>query len=236
MQLPVIETPTYKVVIPSTKKEIEMRPFLVKEEKVLMIAQESGDTKQILTAIKKIIRACSFDKIVPNDLTTYDLEYLFIQLRAKSVGETSTLVFKCEECGKEHTAEIDISTIEVTYPEKEPISKIEITDKVGMVLKPMALRDMVELTEDSTEADITAALASTIDYIYDDEEIYNSKDVPRNELYGFIDNLSHKHLEIMQAFMEAQPKLSYTYEWTCEDDNCKHKNKIVLEGIRSFFT
>ncbi|MEE2800916.1 MAG: baseplate protein [Bacteroidota bacterium] len=236
MQLPVIETPTYKVVMPSTKKEIEMRPFLVKEEKVLMIAQESGDTQQILTAMKKIIRACSFDKIVPNDLTTYDLEYVFMQLRARSVGETSKLIFKCEKCGKEHTAIIDISKIEVQYPEKEPKSKIEITDKVGMQLKPMSLRNMADLSEDSTDADISAALASIVDYIYDEEQVYNSEDIPKNELNGFIDNLSHKHLELMQEFMENQPKLSYTYEWICEDDNCKHKNKIVLEGIRSFFT
>jgi len=140
MALPKLENPTYTIEVPSLDRRVEFRPFLVKEEKVLMIAQESKDEKKILKTIKGIISACSFDKLNPNECTSSDIEYLFLQLRAKSVGENVEVRVKCAECGE--YAKIKINLEDIKLSEVEDISNtIEITDSIGVVLKHVSMEN-----------------------------------------------------------------------------------------------
>jgi hypothetical protein len=231
--LPQLEVPTYNVVIPSTKAEVSIRPFLVKEEKILMMAQESNNTKQVLSAMKDIINACTFNKVDSNALTSYDVEYLFLQLRAISVGETADLKFKCEECGAESEATINLKEIEVWRPAKPAESTIQLTDAVGITLKSLSLADMSNI-DSNDENDITENIAMVIESIFDENTVYLAKDSSKEELHNFINTLTHGQLEKIQEFLNDQPKLSYVHKFDCA--SCAHKNELTLEGIQSFFT
>ena len=228
MALPKLETPTFTVVVPSTKKPVDIRPFLVKEEKVLMMAQESKDIKQVLKAIKTILVSCSEGELDPKKLTTYDIEYLFLQLRAISVGETAELKVKCSTSGEEETVEVNLKEIEVTFPEKVD-NNIPLNKGVGITLKPISLED-VEAAGDST--DIIDTISLTIDTIYDEDEVYPAKDSSKKELKEFVESLSHSHLEKIQEYISSQPKLRHEVSWTSSKG---HPNTLVLEGLQSFF-
>lgn len=230
MPLPKLETPTYTLQIPSTKETIEFRPFLVKEEKILMIAQESKDLNQINSTIEKIIDQCTFGKVKAGDLTTYDVEYIFIQLRAKSVGESVQLKVKCKECGKENDVSIDLTKISVIFPETQTPDKIELTDSVGIILKPFSFKDARKLNNN----DLNSVIAAAIKSIYDQDNIYDPKDVTKKEMDEFIDSLSHKNLESIKDYMNNQPTLKHTITFKCA--HCGEDNSIELSNISDFFT
>jgi len=233
MALPKIENPTYAIEVPSLKRRVEFRPFLVKEEKVLMIAQESKDDKKILQTIKDIISACSYEKLDPNECTTTDIEYIFLQLRAKSVGETVTVKIKCEKCDTYASVVIDLEDIKVSNI-KEIDNTIEITDSIGVILKKLSLADSEKIkTKDSIKA-FNQMIMYSIESIYDADSVYPASESTEKELTEFIDSLSHKHLEKIQAYIEDVPKLQYTVKFKCAE--CGHDNEIVLEGIESFFS
>ena len=234
MALPKLETPKYSVEIPSTKETIEYRPFLVKEEKVLLIAQESNDQKQIIKAMKDIISACTFEKANVNRLTTYDVEYLFLQLRAKSVGETVKVKVKCEECDHLTTITIPLNDIKITEPEKKVDSTLQLNEDIGITLRPFSIDDLSKVEAGTSANELTSTIALCIDTIFDKENVYDSKDSSKKELEEFVDSLHHQHIEKIQEFMLNQPKICYTVEWTCSE--CGHKNTKVLEGLQSFFT
>ena len=231
--LPKLETPTYSVVLPSTGEQVEYRPFLVKEEKILMIAQESNDNSAMMKALKNIIKACTFNKVNPSKCTTYDIEYLFLKLRAVSVGETAELQFKCEECGEYNTVEINLNDIELVYPDENPETDIKLTENVGIKLKAVSVDDVETLSDINNPKNFTKAIAAVIDVIYDQENVYKVSDTSEKEVLEFIDNLSHTHLEKIQDFIEKQPQLKYTVEYTCS--KCGHENKVELIGMQSFF-
>ena len=231
--LPKLETPTYSTVMPSTGDKVEYRPFLVKEEKILMIAQESKDNGAMLKALKNIIKACTFNKVNPNVCTTYDIEYLFLKLRAASVGETAELQFKCEECGEYNKVEVNLNEIEVVYPKEKPETNIKLTENVGIKLKEVEVNDIETLSDITNPENFSKAIASVIDVIYDAEYVYKVKDTSPKEVLAFIDNLSHTHLEKIQDFIENQPMLKHTVEFKCV--KCGHENKIELVGLQSFF-
>ena len=233
MALPKLENPTYAIEIPSLKRRVEFRPFLVKEEKVLMIAQESKDENKILQTIKDIISACSYEKLDPNICTTTDIEYIFLQLRAKSVGETVTVKIKCEKCDTYASVVIDLEDIQVSDI-KEVDNNIEITDSIGVILKKLSLADTEKIkTKDSVKA-FNQMIMYSIESIYDADSVYPASESTEKELIEFIDSLSHKHLEKIQAYIENIPKLQYTVRFKCAE--CGHDNEIVLEGIESFFS
>lgn len=231
--LPKLETPTYNTVLPSTGDKVEYRPFLVKEEKILMIAQESNDNSAMLKALKGIIKACTFDKVNPSECTTYDIEYMFLKLRAASVGETAELQFKCEECEEYNTVEINLNDIEVVYPKNKPETDIKLTENVGIKLKEVSVDDVETLSDITNPDNFTKAIAAVIDVIYDEENVYKVSETNPKEVMEFIDNLSHTHLEKIQEFIENQPMLKHTVEFKCS--KCGHENKIELVGLQSFF-
>ena len=232
MPLPTLESTKYITTIPSTGKEVEYRPFLVKEEKLLMIAQESEDETQILTAMKDIVSACTFNKVKPDDCTLYDIEYLFLQLRIKSIGEESTLNLKCEKCGEYTEVNVDLTKIEVVYPKKKVDSTIKLNDTVGLTLKPLTLKSSQKI-KGTDEEIFNHAIIQSIDTIFDEDNVYNVNDVTEKEVVQFIDSMSHENLEAIQQYISNQPELKHTVEFTCKHD--KHKNKFELKGIASFF-
>ena len=228
MPLPTLETSKYTIEIPSTKKKVEIRPFLVKEEKILIQAQESEDQNNIISAIKDIIQVCSFNKIEPDKLTLFDLEYVFLQLRARSVGETVEFKVNCEECDKPNVVTLDLTEVKVQFPKKKIDPKIQLNDQVGVILRPIRVKDM-----NNVEDDITEAIIASIESIYDEDNVYPTDDADRKELEAFVDSLSHSHLETIQEYIENQPKLEHVLKYTCIF--CGHENELKLSGLADFF-
>jgi hypothetical protein len=229
MPLPKLETPTYELSIPSTKELLKYRPFLVKEEKILLIAQESEEESEILAATKNIIEACTFNKIKCDDLTVYDIEYIFLKIRGKSVGESIEFKGKCQHCPESIDFRVNIDEVEVFFPEA-PESKIDLGGGVGLTLKSIKVKDLDKIDE----SDLISTICSVIDTIYDNENVYTSKDFSEKELHEFVGNLKHEDLEIVQRYIENQPVLKHTISSTCPCDK-KKKSTYTLQGLESFF-
>ena len=240
MALPMMTTPTYTLVVPSTDATVKFRPFLVKEEKALLIAQQSEDPVVMIDTLKDVIKSCLQDKIDVDKLATFDLEYMFMQIRGKSVGETIDLVFPCDlDHGEQNekaraTVTLDINTIKVEKS-AEHTNKIELYGDVGVVMKYPTISVLKKL-EGLDENDLDKVfdiMAYSIDYIYDGEQIYYAKEQKHDDLLQFINNLNSTQFVKLQRFFETMPKLRKEIEYDCPVCG-KHHNK-VLEGIQSFF-
>ena len=231
MALPKLETPTYETIIPSTGRAIEYRPFLVKEEKILMMAQETQDTAQAISALKKIISSCTFGKVDPNALTTYDAEYLFLQLRIKSVGESVDFIITDKDTGEDVNVSVDLSEVQVVEPEEELETTIQLNDSIGLTLKEVTLKDAIGLSGKDMN-DITGLVGVVIDTIFDDEKVYNTNDVSKKELETFIDSLNHTQLEQITTFIQNQPAIQKEIKYRLKDGQEK---TITLKGLQDFF-
>ena len=231
MALPKLETPTYETIIPSTGRAIEYRPFLVKEEKILMMAQETQDTAQAISALKKIISSCTFGKVDPNTLTTYDAEFLFLQLRIKSVGESVNFIITDKETGEDVNISVDLTEVDVVEPEEELETTIQLNDSIGLTLKEVTLKDAIGLSGKDMN-DITGLVGVVIDTIYDDEKVYNTNDVSKKELETFIDSLNHTQLEKITTFIQNQPSIQKEIKYRLKDGQEK---TITLKGLQDFF-
>lgn len=232
MALPTIESPKYQLTIPSTGEMVEYRPFLVKEEKILMIAQEANTQAAMTSALKDIIKACTFAAVDLYSLTMYDLEYIFLNLRAKSVGETTEISIKCGECDEYVKTQIDLTTVEVKNLDNKIDDKIQLTDTVGITLKAPGLKEMERATRTKTTSVITESIASVLDTIYDAEEVYPIADTNQKELETFIDSLSHPQLEKIQEWILQIPRLEHTVKITCPNG---HTTERTLSGLSDFF-
>jgi len=237
MPLPKLEANKYPAVIPSTNKTIEFRPFLVKEEKILMVAQESKDPSQIFEAMKDIIKTCTFNSVDASELTTYDLEYLFLQLRAKSVGETANIKIKCEECDEYNEVSINLLDAKVEFSKEKVDKKIQLSDTVGIIMRPITIAKSEALSKkgnDDSDADaLIHTVIASIESIYDDNGVYQTDDTSEDDLKDFVESLSRAHLELIQKYLAAQPKLKLKVEFKC--NKCGHDNVRILEGLESFF-
>ena len=231
MALPKLETPTYETIIPSTGRAIEYRPFLVKEEKILMMAQETQDTAQAIGALKKIISSCTFGKVDPNSLTTYDAEFLFLQLRIKSVGESVDFIITDKDTGEDVNVSVDLSEVQVVEPEVELEKTIQLNDSIGLTLKEVTLKDAVGLSSKDMN-DITGLISVVIDTIYDDEKVYNAREVSKKELEAFIESLNHSQLEQITTFIQNQPAIQKEIKYRLKDGQEK---TITLKGLQDFF-
>jgi len=234
MALPILESPKYTVEIPSTKKAIEYRPFLVKEEKILLMAQESQESREMLNAMKDIIRACTFEKVDVNVLTSFDLEYIFLKLRSKSVGEISSVNIKCSAC--EVPNPVDINLDEVVVKFDDSVSKtIMITDSVGVNMRYIRVKDMGALTDDKkSQSDlINEVVIASIESIFDADKVYPSENSSKAELIVFINSLNRSQMQKIEAFIAAVPSLKETVKFKCK--GCGHDNTLELSGTQSFF-
>ena len=235
MALPKIDVPIYELELPSTGQKIKYRPFIVKEEKILLMAAESDSNEDRVLAIRQILNNCCLTEGVDIDeLASFDLEYFFIQLRSRSSGENIDLIYTCEteDCGNGIPFEVDLTDVKVVKT-GDTDSKIQLTDTVGVVLRYPRLDTITKLVdEDDLESTFTM-IAECIDYIYDDEEIYSSKDTEPGELKSWVESLSQEHFKNIQNFFEDMPKIKYTTELKC--DKCNKKHKVEIEGLQNFF-
>lgn len=242
MALPKIDVPIYKITLPLSKKKIKIRPFLVKEEKLLLMAMESEDEDAALLTIKQIVNNCCLDKMDVDDLPILDLEYIFLQLRARSVGEIIDLQYKCNNNVKEEDEEkkcgnvikLQFNALEVQpIFQKDHVSKIELTSKLGIMMKYPNFKLMEKIKDLSETEMLIKTIVGCIDYIYDDESVYYSKDVSEEELIDFVDSLTREQFAKIQQFFDTIPKLKKNLDFKCS--KCGYQEELVLEGIQSFF-
>lgn len=244
MVLPKIEVPEYECVLPSNQKTVRFRPFLVKEQKLLLMASESSEAKDVIDSMKKVIKNCVIGELDVDALPVFDLEFLFLNLRARSVGEVVKINYKCNnlisknddgiENRCENVVPIEVNVLEInpTFGEGHS-NKIELTDKLGIVFKYPTF-EVMENIVDKTENDIIFTLIiKCIDFIYDDESIYYAKDATQEELIEFIDGLQQEHLEKIKQFFDTMPKVKKDVEFKC--NKCGHHETIEIEGMQNFF-
>ncbi len=240
MPLPKISTPTYELELPSTGKKIKYRPFLVKEEKILIMALESENIKDISNAIVQILNDCIITKGVNvAELSTFDIEYLFLNVRAKSVGETIEVNVTCPDDG-ETTVKIEINIDEIKVQRSEDHKNIiKLDDNLMMKLKYPSLNEFVENNFEVVEMDndvnkSLSMITSCIDTIYDQEESWNASDCTKKELDEFLDQLNTKQFKEIENFFTTMPKLSHRISVT--NPKTKVESEVVLEGLASFFS
>lgn len=238
MPLPKISTPTYELELPSSGETIQFRPFLVKEEKVLVIALESEDTKQITTAIKTVIKNCILTKgIKVESLPTFDIEYLFLNIRGKSVGEEIEVNLICPDDGETNVpVNIDIDSIKVQKND-EHTRQIKVDANVMMEMKYPSLDQFIKTNFDFNSNNAMDQsfdlIASCIDKIYTEDEVWSSADVTKKELNEFLEQMNSSQFKQIEKFFETMPKLSHEVKFV--NPKTKVENTVVLEGLSSFF-
>ena len=238
MPLPKIATPTYSLVLPSTEKEINYRPFLVKEEKLLVLALESEDTKQITTAIKAVIKSCIQTKGIKVELLpTFDIEYLFLNIRGKSVGESLDVNIICPDDEKTSVpVTIDLDDIKVVKTEGHS-NKVELDKTLMMELKYPSLDEFIknnfDFKDENAMEQSFKLIASSIDKIYNEEEVWVAADCTKKEINEFLESMNSQQFKKIEEFFTTMPKLSHTIKVT--NPNTKVESEVVLEGLASFF-
>ena len=235
MPLPTIATPTFELILPSNGKKIKYRPFLVKEEKVLILALETGDTADITRSIKDVLKACILTRGVKMDhLPTIDIEYLFLNIRARSVGETIKLLVNCPDDGGQTqvTVEVDISEVQVIKDKSHSID-IDIDGNYKLRMKYPSLDQFINnnFNFKDEEQDVFKMVASCVDLVYDDETAYD--DFTEKEMVKFLEQFNSAQFREIENFFDTMPKLSHTINVT--NPNTGVENEVVLEGLSSFF-
>ena len=236
MALPKLDVPIYELVVPSTDEKIKYRPFLIKEEKILLIAMESGANEDIIQAVKQIVSECTFNTLKLGDMPMFDVEYIFLQIRSKSVGEVSKLKVLCKDDGKTYAnVEVDLTEIEVQVND-DHTNKIELTDEMGVIMKYPTIDSFSTAgISDITAENMLDVIVACIDKIYDKkgEEVYDSKDSTKKELMDFVEQMNTTQFQDVQAFFDSMPKLRH--EITVKNPKTKKENKVTLSGLNDFF-
>ena len=232
MNLPQLTSPEFVTKIPSTGQEVKYRPFLVKEEKILLMALEGGDEKEITLAIMNILDACILDDVDLRTLATFDVEFLFLKLRGKSVGEVIELKLshsnKDSEC--KHRTEVDVNLDDINVVGDIGNGKVQLDDTLGIKLRYAGIDDINKI-ESTSASQLYELVVQCVDYIYDAENVY--EDFTKEEMSDWLGQLNSTQFKKITDFYEAAPKLSHTIEWTCPE--CGEKDTVVLEGMQSFF-
>ena len=236
MALPKLTTPTYELEIPSTDEKIKFRPFLVKEEKILMMAMESKKSADIVQAVKEIVEECTFNKINISDMPMFDIEYIFLQIRSKSVGEVSKIRVLCPDDGKTYAnLDLDLNEVKVQVGD-DHTNKIELNNGMGIIMKYPTIDSFKESgIQDINASNMLEVIGGCILQIYEEEgkKVYNSKDQTSKELTDFIEQLNTKQFKDVQKFFDTMPKLKH--EITVKNPKTKVESKITLSGLNDFF-
>jgi len=241
--LPKIDVPVYETKLISNGKTIKYRPFLVKEQKIFLMASQSEDVKDMINAIKQVLKNCVLNDDVDIDsLPVFDLEYLFLQLRARSVNEVVNLKYTCNNpvkddagnekpCGGSVSVDVNILEIEPTKnPEHD--NKISLSENLGICMKYPTF-EILEKLNSKEDVDFLSVIASCIDYIYDKENVYYAKDADPAELNEFIESMQQADVEKIQTFFETMPKITKDFDFKCK--KCGYEEHIEIEGMQSFF-
>ena len=237
MALPKLNTPTYELEIPSTDEKIKYRPFLVKEEKILMMALETKDNTQIVNAVKDIVTECTFNKINISTMPMFDTEYIFLQIRSKSVGEVSKLKLLCPDGdGKTYAdVELDLNEVKVQVGD-DHTNKIELTDDMGVIMTYPNIDSFADSgIQDITASNMLEVIGTCILQIYEEkgEKVYESKDQTKKELNDFIESMNTKQFQDIQKFFDTMPKLKH--EIKIKNPKTKKESKVTLTGLNDFF-
>jgi hypothetical protein len=238
MALPMNTQPTFSMVVPSTGKTVRFRPFVVKEEKALLIAQQSEEPKVMVDTLKSVFSSVIQDKIDVDKLAIFDIEYMFLQIRGKSVGETIDLLFNCDEDHGEQNEKarskitINIQDIKVSKSE-EHTNKIPLFNNVGLIMKYPTL-EATDLLQDASDIEeVFNLVADLIDCIYDGDDVYYGHETKKEELLQFLNNLTTEQFAKIQKFFETMPKISTSVDYKCPI--CGREHHKVLEGLQNFF-
>ena len=247
MGLPTIVVPQYTLTIPSTKKEVKYRPFLVKEEKILLLAMEAEKTEEIIEATKTIINNCVYGDINVEEMPTFDVEYIFLQLRGKAKGEVLDLKYNCPKCKQEILVDINIDDIAIKRNE-EHTKDVKITEELGVMMKYPNLSLQTKIAQEDEKPEVERlfeTMIDCIDYIYDKETTYPSKDHTKEEMTIFLESLTDNQFQKISKFFETSPVLKHNIKLHCKNKGkvpkgekkkeCGYKEEISLEGLNSFF-
>ena len=236
MALPKLNTPTYELEIPSTDEKIQYRPFLVKEEKILMMALETKDNAQIVNAVKDIVNECTFNKINISTMPMFDTEYIFLQIRSKSVGEVSKLKLLCPEDKKTYAdVELDLNEVKVQVGD-DHTNKIELTDDMGIIMTYPSIDSFSDTgIQEINATNMLEVIGSCILQIYENkgEKVYEAKDQTKKELTEFIEQLNTKQFQDVQKFFDTMPRLKHTIK--IKNPKTKKTSEVTLSGLNDFF-
>lgn len=231
MALPSLGTAKYELTLPSTGEKVEYRPFLVREEKVLMIAQATGDQMDILRAVESIISDCTFGKLEPKTLPFFDIEYVFLKLRSKSIGSKVEVQVLCPDDEETKvTIEIDLETVECER-NVEHTTDIKISDTIGVIMDYPRV-DAMSIDSSDTEAAFDL-IASCIKQIYDADNVYDKADMDKKELNEFVESMSHEQFQKLQSFFETMPRVKKKVK--VKNPKTGVSGHVVLEGMSNFF-
>jgi len=236
MALPKLTTPTYELEVPSTDEKVKYRPFLVKEEKILLMAMESGENKEIVQAVKDIVTECTFGKLNLGTMPMFDVEYLFLNIRSKSVGEISKLNVLCPDDKKTYASvEVNLSEIKVQVDDGHT-NKIELTDEMGIIMTYPTIDSFNETgIQTITASNMLEVIGNCVLQIYEEkgEKVYEAKDQTKKELNDFIESMNTSQFKKLQKFFDTMPKLKH--EITVKNPKTKKESKITLMGLNDFF-
>ena len=236
MALPKLNIPTYELEVPSTDEKIKYRPFLVKEEKILLIAMESKDNAEMIQGVKDIVSQCTFEKVDVSNMPMFDVEYIFLNIRAKSVGEISSIKVLCPDDKKTYaTVEVDLSKVEVQV-EKKHTNKIELSDDMGLIMTYPTIESFVKNgIENISPTNMLDVVGSCILQIYEEkgEKIYEANDQTKKEWSDFIESMNTKQFKQIQEFFDTMPKLKHTIK--VKNPKTKKESDVTLTGLNDFF-
>lgn len=233
MSLPNLGIPKYQIIIPSTKKVTSFRPFLVKEQKVLYMALESQDDKQVLGAMCNIIKACVDNIPNPETMPIFDLEYMFTKIRSKSVGEIIDLKSKCPQCEKYNDIAVNLEEVEVQFPPNIS-NKIMLTEKVGLVLRYPRITDVqIDMTTMNVE-EVLKFIISSVESVFDEDNVYTRKDFNEEEITKFVESMTNTQFELIGKFYLNMPQLKKDVQCKCL--SCGNEFQASFRGLQDFFT
>ena len=236
MALPKLNAPTYELEIPSTDEKIKYRPFLVKEEKILMMALETKDNAQIINAVKDIVTECTFSKVNISTMPMFDTEYIFLQIRSKSVGEISKVKLLCPDDKKTYAdVEIDLNEVKVQVGD-DHTNKIKLTDDMGIIMTYPNIDSFANTgIQDINAGNMLEVIGSCILQIYEEkgEKVYHAKDQTRKELTEFVEQMNTSQFKKMQLFFDTMPKLTHTVK--VKNPKTKKSSDVILNGLNDFF-
>ena len=232
MALPKLETPTYELSLPSTNESIKFRPFLVKEQKILYMAQNSKNDKEVAEGVGQLVKNCTFSKIDPHTSPIFDIEYIFLKLRSKSVGSEIEINITCPDDNKT-TVPVKINLDEVNVQMTTGhTNEVMLTDKMKLILRYPILKDMGNVEGDTEVDRVFNILVKCIHEIHDGDKIYNAVDVTKQDLSTFVDQMTSSQLNSIMEFFEGMPKLRHVIQVT--NPKTKKKGEVVVEGLQSF--
>lgn len=231
MSLPKLETPTYELILPSDGSKVKYRPFLVKEYKILLTALES-DAEEIYRIVTDLIDACTFKTLKVKNLPNFDTEYLFLNIRAKSIGESTSINIKCKNCESDIKIDMDVTKAEVERS-SDHSNTVKITDTISIEMRYPTFQEILDIYNNSKSEKIVDLICACIDKIYTEEEYFNTSEYPKEEVTEFVNSFSKEQFDHLEKFFLTMPKLVQKIEKVCE--NCNTNNEIKLEGLQNFF-